>query len=383
MPEAKLIERLAAVYAGEDIRYPHLKVVTLAQWLLESGRGTSDLAKLHYNFGGLKYRPEMAPYASKVRYEAHDGVDNYCGFATLEGFIAGYWAFIGRAPYTGWESNVDTPERFIRFIGPVYTPSTGYAEAVIKLMPEAQALLSAASDAGAAEATPTSPVKDLGTLILDPGHGGTTKVGGSSPNNAISVSGVKEKKLALDFCLILRDLLIAQAAAAKQTIKVVLTRTTDVNVGIAARAAFASTHKAKALVVIHFNGSTNAAASGAETFFAAASNGNTNLADDKAFATAVHAGLLKGLRAVNPATKDRGVKPDDQTGPGALGVLRDTALGNTNRPKKCVACYIEAEFITNRTVDKLLVSGPDAIANRTAVLADVAKAIRGHMAGLP
>jgi N-acetylmuramoyl-L-alanine amidase len=375
MPDLTLIKRLAQVYAGTSIRHPHLKSVTLAQWLLESGRGGSDLAKLHNNFGGLKWRKEMALFATKVMFTAHDGPDAYCKFATLEQFISGYWAFIDRAPYSGWETHIATPEDYIRFIGPIYTPSAGYADKVIALMPEAAAMLLE----GASPATGSSGAKDIGTLVLDPGHGGTAIVGGSSPNNAISVSGVKEKKLALDFCLILRDLLIAQANAAGQKIKVVLTRTSDVNVGIAQRAALAGTHQASAFVCLHFNGGV-ASAQGAETFFAAAANGNLNEAEDKAFATGVHAGLIAGMRAIHPTAKDRGVKPDNQTGPGVLGVLRDTALGNTGRPKKCLGAYIEAEFITNPTIDKLLISGPNALANRTKLLDSVAKAIRGEMA---
>lgn len=376
MPGNMLLARLAGVYAGEDIRYPHLKVVSFAQWMLESGRGGSDLAKLHYNFGGLKYRPEMAAYATRVMYQAHDGPAAYCKFATLENFVAGYWAFIARAPYSGWETHVETPEDFIRFIGRIYTPTPGYADKVIALMPEAQRLLSATAPAPAAT---SAGAKDLGVLILDPGHGGTVKVGGSSPNNAISASGVKEKKLTLDFCLILRDELARQARAANQKLVVVMSRTTDINVGIAERASLAWKHKARALVCIHFNGGP-ATARGPETFYAAAANGNTNLAADLAFAQAVHAGLLAGIKAIDPGVRDRGVKPDTQTGHGVLGLLRDTALGNTQRPDKCVAAYIEAEFITNASVDKLLVSGPDAIANRTAVMTSLAKAIRTYLA---
>ncbi|MBO9622249.1 MAG: N-acetylmuramoyl-L-alanine amidase [Sphingomonas sp.] len=375
MPNEPLISRLAQVYAGETIRYPHLKPVTLAQWLLESGRGTSDLAKLHYNFGGLKWRPEMGLFATRVLYNAHDGQDAYCKFATLENFIAGYWAFIGRAPYSGWETHVATPADYIRFIGPIYTPKPGYADDVLGLVPEAATLLDAGAGAGAASSGGT----DIGTIVLDPGHGGEAPLGGSSPNNAISASGVKEKKLALDFCLILRDELIRQAKAAGQRINVVMTRTTDVNVGIAQRAALAGSSKAEAFVCLHFNGGAPSA-QGAETYYAAAANGNSNEAEDKAFATAVHAGLIAGMRAIHPQARDRGVKPDTQSGPGAMGVLRDAALGNTTRPKKCVAAYIEAEFITNRTIDQLLVSGPDAVPNRTKVMASVAKAIRTYMA---
>jgi N-acetylmuramoyl-L-alanine amidase len=381
MADDALIKRLAQIYSGETIRYPHLKSVTLAQWMLESGRGSSDLATKFYNFGGLKFRPEMAAYATKVMYQAHDGQDAYCKFATLESFITGYWAFIGRAPYSGWETHVATPEDYIRFIGKIYTPKAGYSEDVIKLMPEASKLLDQGAPSVAGPAV-SSGGTDIGTIVLDPGHGGTGVVGGSSPNNAVSVSGVKEKKLALDFCMILRDLLVAQAAAAGQKIKVVLTRTTDVNIGISDRAAVAGANKAKAFVCLHFNGGV-ASASGAETYYAAAANGNMNVAQDIAFATAVHGGLIGGMRAIYPGAKDRGVKPDTDSGPKVMGVLRDTSLGNSGRTNKCVGAYIEAEFITNPTIDKLLISGPDAIANRTKVLASVAKAIRAHMAALP
>ncbi|MFL9840749.1 N-acetylmuramoyl-L-alanine amidase [Sphingomonas sp. ST-64] len=372
-----LIKRLAQIYSGESIRYSYLKSVTLAQWLLESGRGGSDLAKLHYNFGGLKWRPEMAGHATKVRYQAHDGADDYCKFATLEGFIRGYWVFIDRAPYSGWETNVATPEDYIRFIGPIYTPTPGYADKVIALMPEAAKLL---AEGAAAVPEPMTGAVDLGTVVLDPGHGGETTIGGSSPNNAISYSGVKEKKLTLDFCLILRDELIKQAKAAKQTINVVLTRTTDKNVGIADRAAFAGANQARLFVCLHFNGDGDRSITGAETFYAAASNGNLNEAQDKAFAGAVHVGLMAGMKAINPGAKDRGLKPDTATGKKVLGVLRDTSLGNVGRPKPCLGAYIEAEFITNKQIDTLLVSGPDAIPNRTKVMAAVAKAIRAYLA---
>ncbi|TVV72052.1 N-acetylmuramoyl-L-alanine amidase, partial [Sphingomonas solaris] len=40
--------------------------------------------------------------------------------------------------------------------------------------------------------------------MLDPGHGGAVNMAGSSHNNAVSVSGVAEKALTLDFGLALR-----------------------------------------------------------------------------------------------------------------------------------------------------------------------------------
>ena len=380
MADNPLLIRLANLYSSEPIRYPQLRIVSFAQWMLESGRGTSALAKNHYNFAGLKYRPEMAAYAKRVIYEAHDGSDAYCKFATLENFIEGYWAFLQRAPYTGWEAHTDTAEDFIRFIGPTYTPTSGYSEKVLTLVAEARRILDAAAAPGPAE---TRGAVDLGTIVIDPGHGGESKLGGSSPNNAISVSGVKEKKLALDFCFILRDLLLSQAEAAGETIRVVLTRTKDVNVAIADRANAASVNNAKAFLCWHFNGHNETRVSGVETYYAAAANGNINVVQDAAFARAVQDGLLTGMRLVNPNAKDRGIKQDTESGPGRMGVLNDVALGNAARPQKCVAAYVEAEFISNPTVDRLLISGPDAIPNRRKVLAKLATAIRGHMATLP
>jgi N-acetylmuramoyl-L-alanine amidase len=391
MAANNLLLKLATIYAGDDIRYPQLRAVTLAQWMLESGRATSKLAKLHYNFGGIKWRNEMAAYATKVKYEANDGVDFYCKFATIENYIAGYWAFLNRSPYSGWEEHTDTAEDFIRFIGPIYTPSKKYADKVLALVPEATELLNqvqvpnALAKANVAEVAAAAAATDLGAIVIDPGHGGTVKVGGSSANNAISVSGVKEKKLTLDFCLILRDELLKQAANANQTVKVVLTRTTDVNVGITDRARVAADNHAKLFLCLHFNGLDDASVRGTETFFRAAAN-NLNLQEDMAFANAVHAALLGALQAMDPGAKDRRVKPDTESGPGGLGVLNDNSLGNNqigSTAKMCRSAYIEAEFISNKAADKLLVSGPDAIANRTRAMAAVAKAMLTHIRGMP
>lgn len=379
MPETNaLIKRLASVYVGEKIRHPKLRAVTLAQWLLESGRGTSALAKLHYNFGGLKWRKEMTGYATKIEYEAHDGVDFYCKFATLESFINGYWRFLERAPYSGWEDHTESGEDFIRFIGPIYTPSSGYADKVLALVAEAEQVLEAATapqpDAAAAAATP------LGTIVLDPGHGGTTTVGGSSPNNAISVSGVKEKKLTLEFCAVLAEEIREQAKSANQSVTVIMTRTTDVNVGIKARANVARSNGAKLFICLHFNGG-KPSARGTETFFGATSNGNTNLTDDVDFCNKVQASLFGSLKALDSASKDRGVKPDTATNPGSLGVLRDSDLSAPGTNPQCRAAYVELEFITNNGVEKLLISGPNALDNRRKVMADLAKTIRSYMSG--
>ena len=129
-------------------------------------------------------------------------------------------------------------------------------------MPEAEDLLGKDADAPLALAAAAT---GLGTIVLDPGHGGQSDLAGSAANHAISKSGVKEKKLTLDFCLILRDELMNQAQKAGESIKVAMTRTTDVNLSLAGRAKLAFTEKAKLFLCLHFNGDSNPAIRGAET----------------------------------------------------------------------------------------------------------------------
>jgi N-acetylmuramoyl-L-alanine amidase/Mannosyl-glycoprotein endo-beta-N-acetylglucosaminidase len=140
-----LFMELVKDYALAAIEFEHLKPVTIAQWMLESGRGSSKLATEHLNFAGLKWREEMVGFASKISYVAHDGTDCYCEFATKEKFIQGYWRFIDRPPYAGWRNDAATGASYIEFVGPRYTPTAGYASAVLNLLGEAQGLLSSVS----------------------------------------------------------------------------------------------------------------------------------------------------------------------------------------------------------------------------------------------
>ena len=71
------------VLASTDIEVEDLKVAQLAQAILESGRGTSKLFKLHGNPFGMKYRPGMSQIASPIEYDASDETDTYCKFTTL------------------------------------------------------------------------------------------------------------------------------------------------------------------------------------------------------------------------------------------------------------------------------------------------------------
>jgi N-acetylmuramoyl-L-alanine amidase len=209
--------------------------------------------------------------------------------------------------------------------------------------------------------------------VVDPGHGGKKTVGESSPNNATSASGVLEKTLTLQFCFILRDALEKAAAKKQKQIKVVLTRETDENVGIIARANVAAKNKANLFLCLHFNGSTDKKLRGVETFFRAKENGNLNLEADIDFANAVNKSLFDSLKSIDANAKNRNVKPDTLSGKHRLGVMNDKSLGNQNRPDKCRSCYVELEYISNPDVDRLLISGPQAKENRELVMGNLAE----------
>jgi hypothetical protein len=124
---------LLRVYRSLRIEFSHLKDITFAQWAHESGFGASRLARLHKNFAGMKWRPEMSPIAHKVYYRPdHDPVDTeYCGFPTLEAFVRGYWRRLDlpSLPYAktngGWRAHSGNPSDFIEFIGPIWAPEGG------------------------------------------------------------------------------------------------------------------------------------------------------------------------------------------------------------------------------------------------------------------
>lgn len=147
-------EDFVKALASTPIEFKALKVIELAQAILESGRGTSDLFKLHGNPYGMKYRPEMSQIAVPIEYQASDGIDIYCKFANLVNTVKGYWIFIDRPPYQGWRQNNSTPEAYIRFIayaGYIGGPFNGteedkavkeeYIGKVLRLVPEAKQLL--------------------------------------------------------------------------------------------------------------------------------------------------------------------------------------------------------------------------------------------------
>jgi len=126
-----------------------LKEVTLAQWLLESARATSNLAAIANNFAGLKWRhPEMVGFAEPINIQVRSEpvpVD-FCKFRDIDAFLIGYWKFLTRWPYKGLEEHTNSPENFIGFLQRKgYAADLDYVNKVMRLLPEARQLLVSAS----------------------------------------------------------------------------------------------------------------------------------------------------------------------------------------------------------------------------------------------
>ncbi len=161
--------------------------------------------------------------------------------------------------------------------------------------------------------------QEFKTVVIDAGHGGTERVGGSSPNNAVAANGLLEKDLTLD---------IAQRTASvlSDSANVVLTRNSDVNLSLGERAETSLRSNASVFLSIHFNGSADKGIDGAEAFVSTASGpASERLAGN----------VLENLTKVT-RSQNRGTKRVD------LGVL----LPARHRPQTA-ACLAEIAFLTN------------------------------------
>lgn len=156
-------------------------------------------------------------------------------------------------------------------------------------------------------------------IVIDPGHGGAEKVGGSSPNNAVGANGLLEKNLTLDMANRVAATLAAQA-------DVFMTRAGDTNLGLSDRAKFAREKNAQVFLSLHFNGFKDANVDGTEVWVAKKANQ----------ASRDFAKTLLNKVVGTTHLKDRGVREGD------LGViLPDRHAPNTS------ACLLEISFLTN------------------------------------
>jgi len=157
-------------------------------------------------------------------------------------------------------------------------------------------------------------------ITIDPGHGGIQKVGGSSANNAFGVEGTLEKDLTLDIGLLLQEYLLGSGH------EVLMTRESDVNLGLKDRANIANDFESDIFISIHFNGYSDSEVQGTETWV---------YPDTHAKNKTLAAFLQQNLVSVTNYN-DRGLKS------GKYGVL------NPNRHDcKTAICLVEISFLTN------------------------------------
>lgn len=168
----------------------------------------------------------------------------------------------------------------------------------------------------------------MAIIVLDPGHGGTAKLGGSSPNNAVSrPRGLLEKHLTLAVARRAKAALQAAGHA------VWLTREEDVNVALSARAGLAARKRADVFVSIHFNGWTTPTAQGTETFSWPGAPSRSERLSRAVLAEAVKA----------TGHRNRGAKTETF---GVIDPARHLAI--------TAACLVELSFITDPAEDARL-----------------------------
>ncbi len=150
-----------------NVPAPGLRLVTLAQWALDSSFGTAPLARAHRNYGALKFRARVnadRQLATPVDIDTAHGTETFCAFPSLDAFIAGYWAFVdGGEMYAGWRDFADDPAGFIAHLHRGgYSAAPDYVARVLELMPTVR---QQAADAGATSLLTDDPVAAKRTRV--------------------------------------------------------------------------------------------------------------------------------------------------------------------------------------------------------------------------
>lgn len=210
-------------------------------------------------------------------------------------------------------------------------------------------------------------------VVIDPGHGGSSPAGSntdftlSSPNNARTPSGLKEKDLTLELALVMRDVL------QKKGVRCVLTRETDENPDFKKRAEICAKAKPDFIVSIHFNASSDHKALGTVAMVGNPER-NPNFVADMEFATALSATVSKVVQEYVPGSKARSPINDSHlhNGMGSNFLKQLAAFPELAQSQKC---FLEVEFIDNEAAEKGL------IANRSKSFPKIANAFAEFIAG--
>ncbi|NQV10335.1 MAG: N-acetylmuramoyl-L-alanine amidase [Cyanobacteria bacterium] len=178
------------------------------------------------------------------------------------------------------------------------------------------------------------------TVVIDPGHGGPDP-------GAIGIGGLRETDVVLDISL--------QAARLLQSrgVRVVMTRTSEVDVDLPPRVSLANSSRAHAFVSIHANALSMARpdVNGIETFYFQSSL-------SKALASSVQREVV----GVSPGSPNRGVKP------GRFFVIRRTVMP---------AALVETGFLTGNLDSPRLATA----SHRSQLANAIARGILNYLGG--
>lgn len=188
-------------------------------------------------------------------------------------------------------------------------------------------------------------LRAVSVVVIDPGHGGDDAgARAAARTGADPATALVEKDLALAIARRAESAIVAQTGA-----RVLLTRSSDVRVGAADRAAFANEARADLVVSIHLNGSPSSAARGFQVYYHDAS-----IAED--------APAARADPAVAPpkrwAAAQRGVEADSAR---LAEIVRESLAAKLTLPDRgvrripiatlegatCPAILVEAGYLTN------------------------------------
>jgi N-acetylmuramoyl-L-alanine amidase len=216
-------------------------------------------------------------------------------------------------------------------------------------------------------------------IVIDAGHGGAAPSGSqaartlSSPNNAVSAGGLKEKDITLELAQKVIAAINASPAAKKAGLHAVPTRTTDANPDFGQRAKVAADKKAEWFLSIHFNAVPKGSKKASGTLgLVQMKSKNPHYKEDAALASALTGSVNKVIRQWLPDSKALSVGDDHELHGGEGSNLFYQLRTQIKTP--VTACFLEVEFMDNPAVEQALL-GKTRAASFDAIAAAISATV--------
>lgn len=210
--EKKGIEKFYEVLKASKEFTNGQKIAICAQTIVESSRGTSELALKANNFCGVMFKKEFEGVQGLSKYPYTSPSDNistdYLKCDTPERFLTGYLVLINRSVYAGWKTKTSALDYITHLKACGYAADPKYVAKTSAVFEEAQKILGIKE-----EEKPVDPIDPTeGNLkgvkiLLDPGHSKSYPgARGKSPDYP------KEEIFTLQMATALQKLLAAEGA---------------------------------------------------------------------------------------------------------------------------------------------------------------------------